>query len=86
VTGDLVAALHTVSASIIIFIVGFLLFWRRLIGGGDAKLMPAAALLVGYHDLVGFLLAMGVCGALVSICGTYYPLEIRPTKINTDRA
>jgi prepilin peptidase CpaA len=38
-----------------------------LIGGGDAKLIAATALLVGYHDLFNFLLLMSVCGALLSL-------------------
>jgi prepilin peptidase CpaA len=65
--GDLTVALYTVGGSLMIFIVTFLLFWRGLFGGGDAKLITAAALLVGYHDLLGFLYAMSICGAVVSI-------------------
>ena len=65
--GDLTVALYTVSASFVIFIAVFLLFWRGLIGGGDAKLITAAALLIGYQDLLAFLFAMSVCGALVTV-------------------
>jgi prepilin peptidase CpaA len=67
VTSDLGAALYTVGASVLLFIGTFLLFWRGLIGGGDAKLMTAAALLVGYHNLFSFLVLMSICGALVSL-------------------
>jgi prepilin peptidase CpaA len=67
VIGDLTAALYTVSVSVVVFIATFLLFWRGLIGGGDAKLITAAALLIGYHDLIGFLFAMSICGALVTL-------------------
>jgi prepilin peptidase CpaA len=65
--GDLSFALYTVSASLLVLIATFLLFWRGLVGGGDAKLLPATALLVGYHDLFNFLVLMSLCGALVSI-------------------
>jgi prepilin peptidase CpaA len=65
--GDLSFALYTVGASLLVFIVTFLLFWRGLCGGGDAKLLPAAALLIGYHDLFNFLVLMSLCGALVSL-------------------
>jgi prepilin peptidase CpaA len=65
--GDLNVALYTVGASVIVFIAVFLLFWRGLVGGGDAKLMTATALLVGYHDLFNFLVLMSICGALVSL-------------------
>jgi prepilin peptidase CpaA len=67
VIGDWSLALYTIGASVVVLIVGFLLFWQGIVGGGDAKLITAAALLVGYHDLISFLLVMGICGALVSL-------------------
>lgn len=67
VIGDLSFALYTLGASLLVFIVTFLLFWRGLCGGGDAKLLPATALLIGYPDLSNFLVLMSLCGALVSI-------------------
>lgn len=67
VIGDLSVALYTLGASAFIFIATFLLFWRGLVGGGDAKLMIAAALLVGYHDLLNFLVLMSICGLLVTL-------------------
>jgi len=67
VIGDPSAALYTVGASFAVLVVGFLLFWQGLAGSGDAKLITAAVLLVGYDDLLGFLFAMGICGALVSL-------------------
>jgi prepilin peptidase CpaA len=82
VIGDLNAAIYTISASAIVFIVTFLLFWRGIFGGGDVKLLSATVLLVGYHDLVPFLLIMGVCGALVSLAvlfiHNYLPLWLGP--------
>jgi prepilin peptidase CpaA len=62
VAGDLVAAAHTLIASAAVFATAFMLFWRGVFGGGDAKLMAAMALLVGSHDLLDFLLIMSVCG------------------------
>jgi prepilin peptidase CpaA len=67
VIGDPNAAMQTTAATAIVLIVAFLLFWRNLIGGGDAKLIAAAALLVGYNNLFNFLLVMGLCGGLVSL-------------------
>lgn len=57
-----VSAGQTLAAGGAIFAAGFLLFWNGAIGGGDAKLVAATALLVGYHDLCNFLLLMSVCG------------------------
>jgi prepilin peptidase CpaA len=59
---DPVSAGHTLAAGFGTFAVAFLLFWRGTIGGGDAKLVAATALLVGYDDLFSFLILMSVCG------------------------
>jgi prepilin peptidase CpaA len=82
VIGDLNAAFYTVGASFAILVVTFLLFWRGFLGGGDAKLVPATVLLIGYHDLASFLLLMSICGALVSliilVIHRYLPLWLGP--------
>jgi prepilin peptidase CpaA len=67
VNGDLIVGLHTITASIIVLVVGLVLFWQGFIGGGDAKLITAAALLVGYHNLYSFLALICLCGLLVSL-------------------
>ena len=80
--GDLNFALYTVGTSAIVFIVTFLLFWRGILGGGDVKLLSATVLLVGYQDLLSFLLIMSICGALVSLAvlfvRNYLPLLVGP--------
>ena len=65
--GDPVAALTSVGASAAVFAIGFLLFWRGLLGGGDVKLMAAAVLLVGAPALSLFLVAMSLCGLVVTL-------------------
>ena len=64
---DPVAAGHTLVAGTAVFAAAFLLFWYGAIGGGDAKLVPATGLLVGYHDLFGFLFLMSVCGGVIAL-------------------
>jgi prepilin peptidase CpaA len=64
---DPLAAGHTLAAGAAIFTVTFLLFWRGIIGGGDAKLMAAMALLIGYRELVEFLFLMSVCGGALAL-------------------
>ena len=59
---DLAAAMHTLIASASVFTVAFVLFWRGVFGGGDAKLLTAMALLVGSHNLFDFVVIMSVCG------------------------
>src|SRR5689334_5102219 len=55
---DIAAARYTLAAGVVTFTVGFLLYWRGVIGGGDAKLIAAVALLVGYQELPSFLFLM----------------------------
>jgi prepilin peptidase CpaA len=65
--GDLVQAGMTLLAAAAVLAVGFALFWRGVIGGGDAKLVSGAALLVGYQDLFGFLFLMSLCGGALAV-------------------
>ena len=64
---DGIAAVHTLAASTAVLAVAFVLFWHGVFGGGDAKLIGAMALLVGFHNLFDFLLLMSVCGSAVAL-------------------
>jgi prepilin peptidase CpaA len=64
---DLVAAGQTLAAGTAVFAAAFLLFSRGIVGGGDAKLVAATALLIGYHDLFGFLFLMSLCGVPLAL-------------------
>jgi Flp pilus assembly protein protease CpaA len=57
---------HTLVASAAVFTAGFLLFWRGVFGGGDAKLIGAMALLIGSENLLDFFLLMSVCGGALA--------------------
>ncbi len=57
---------HTLIASAAVFTAGFLLFWRGVLGGGDAKLIGAMALLIGSDNLLDFFLLMSVCGGALA--------------------
>ena len=60
-----VIGLHLASGSLAL-VFGFILFSRGWIGGGDAKLLAAAALWLGFDSLGGFILGVGVFGGLLS--------------------
>jgi len=64
---DPAAASEALAAASITFAGMFLLFCGGMIGGGDAKLVAATALLVGPHELPRFLLSMSVCGGLLGL-------------------
>jgi prepilin peptidase CpaA len=66
-SGDPTAALYTLVASAALAVATFLLFWRGLLGGGDVKLMVASGFLIGYHDVLGFLVVMSVSGGLIAV-------------------
>ncbi len=46
---------------------GIALFSARIIGGGDAKLMAAGALWIGWDHLLEFMLAISVAGGILSL-------------------
>ena len=64
---DQVTAGYTLTAGAAILVVAFFLFWRGVIGGGDAKLLPAMALFIGYSNLVDFLFLMSLCGGALAL-------------------
>ena len=59
--------LSQLSAGLVVLIVAALCFGLGLMGGGDAKLLAATALWVGWLNLPVFLLAMSLLGAAISL-------------------
>ena len=58
---------YTLASAIIILAITFALFQRGAIGGGDAKILPATVLLIGYRELFGFLFWMSLCGGALAL-------------------
>ena len=48
-------------------VIGFILFARNVIGGGDAKLLASTVLWVGLPGLAGFLLNVALSGAVLAM-------------------
>src|SRR5437868_1291480 len=87
---DAVAGCYTLAAATVTFAGTFLMFRCGAIGGGDAKMIPATALLIGYRDLLDFLFLMSLCGgalalAAIAIESLEWPLKRfwRPAYIRT---
>jgi prepilin peptidase CpaA len=64
---DPIVATYTVGAALLVLLVGFVLFARGYVGGGDVKLLTATVLLIGYHDLFAFLVLTSICGAVLAL-------------------
>jgi prepilin peptidase CpaA len=64
---DATAAGHTLAVAAVMFAAAFVLFWRGAVGGGDAKLVAAMALLVGHHGLFDFLVLMSFLGGALAL-------------------
>jgi prepilin peptidase CpaA len=56
---------------------------RGLLGGGDAKLVSATAVLVGGQDMLGFLLATGIAGGVLAL--TYLTLGAALRRLGPGR-
>ena len=56
------------AAGVVVLVVGFTLFALGYLGGGDAKLFAAAALWVGWDELLFYVLAVVVFGGVLSLC------------------
>ena len=65
--GDPTDAVCTLAAAALVFAAGFLLFWRGVFGGGDAKLVSGMVLLVGHRQLLDFLVLMSLCGGILAL-------------------
>ncbi len=59
--------LFSLAAALLVFAAVVPLFVGGLIGGGDAKLIPVSVLLVGYDEVLGFLVCMSLIGGVLSL-------------------
>lgn len=66
-------------AGAVVLVCGFAMFSRGLLGGGDAKLLAAASLWIGFSQMMPFLLYValsgGVLAALMLVYRTRVPAE-----------
>ena len=57
-------------------LIGFGLFSAAIIGGGDAKLLAAVSLWIGWHNIVPFTLWMLIFGGIISCVYLMFPKSI----------
>jgi prepilin peptidase CpaA len=56
-----------IGVGLAVLLANMLLFQLRLVGGGDAKLLAAAALWVGYEQLIPFLVYVTIFGGVLAL-------------------
>lgn len=76
--GDM--GLHILTG-LAMFVTGFVVFALGLFGGGDAKLLAAAGLWLGWPDLVPFLVMTAFAGGLLAICVGIWALINQSSEI-----
>jgi Flp pilus assembly protein protease CpaA len=81
--GNSIAAIFAIGFAALIFLIGFVMFSRGMIGAGDVKLLMATVLLIRYPNLFTFLMRMSIIGALLSVAvlvlrSSYVPLILGP--------
>lgn len=73
----------------LVFAIGFALFSFRLLGGGDAKLLAAAALWAGPAQITIFLVSTAVIGGVLAVMATtplrlLLPYMAAATRVEAD--
>jgi len=64
-------------------LIGFILFSAALIGGGDAKLLAAVSLWIGWNNIVTFMLWMLILGGVIACAYLMFPNAIYHTTAQT---
>jgi prepilin peptidase CpaA len=67
-----VAWLGALAVAATVFVFGFVLFARQLIGGGDVKLLAAMSLWTGLEHLVLFALVTSLAGGALALGSLWY--------------
>jgi prepilin peptidase CpaA len=67
-----------VGAGLLMLCIGIGMFALGWLGGGDAKLLAATSLWIGFGHLVGYLLIAGIAGGLLAIAILMYRSILPP--------
>lgn len=69
--GGAAIAMH-LAAGALMLVVGIGMFSRGWLGGGDAKLLAAATLWLGFENLAAYILLVSVFGGVLAVAILYY--------------
>jgi prepilin peptidase CpaA len=76
------SAAVSIGLCLLVFALGTLLFSFKLIGGGDVKLLAAAAAVLGWPDTVAFLLYTILAGGVLGLATAIVRGRLRPMLSN----
>jgi prepilin peptidase CpaA len=71
-TAQLLAPLLSLAVGLAVLTVAIVLWQRRLLGGGDVKLLAAVAVWAGPSEVLGFLLVTTLAGGLLALAWLWY--------------
>ena len=78
---DLTTILLHLSAGLAMLAVGAGLFFARIVGGGDAKLLAAVSVWTGFPLLPAFLFYMALSGGVLALCMLIYRRVRLPARL-----
>jgi Flp pilus assembly protein protease CpaA len=81
--GGMSALGFALAAAAVAFVIGFAGFALGAIGGGDAKFLMVGAAVVGFHDLLPFLLAAGALGGVLALAYVLFRGKGLETTVRT---
>ncbi len=64
---DLWQVVDHVAAGMLVLAIGIVLFARGVFGGGDAKLLAAVSLWVGFENLLAYMLWVAIAGGVLGV-------------------
>ncbi|MEL6373890.1 MAG: prepilin peptidase [Pseudomonadota bacterium] len=70
--------MHVLAGALMLGVCVFM-FWRGWMGGGDAKLLSAAALWIGFDHMLGFATLVAICGGLLAVAILLYRSILPPS-------
>ena len=69
------------ATGFVMLVLGIFMFWRGWIGGGDAKLFAAAALWIGYEQLLIYALAAALLGGGLTLAIVFLRMMPLPAAL-----
>lgn len=77
--------LEHLGTGLLVLLICFALFAAGVLGGGDAKLLAASSLWIGFDQLLAYVLSVSLIGALLAIAFLYARRHFPEGSVNAPR-